>query len=120
MLIYLIDDCKSELLCWERTFQLHEPEWKYKLCNNFDELNDALGEAIPDIVIVDYIMPFHSGVEVSKYLKQYYPTVPRIICSGMDAPEYQLLAAATGAGFISKSLPFQHRLEVIRGCCQHG
>lgn len=114
MLIYLIDDCKSERMCWQRTLD-NNTDWQYRICGTFEELNDALAEALPDVVVIDYIMPFTPGTTVNEYIRQYYPEIPRIICSGMDAPEYQLLAAKSGAGFISKKLTFQQRLEIIKG-----
>lgn len=114
MRIYIIDDCQSERMCWERTLNEHT-DWQYRTCGTFEELNAAMADAVPDVVLIDYIMPFTPGTKVNDYIREYYPDVPRIICSGMDDPEYQILAARSGAGFISKKLPFQHRLEVIRG-----
>lgn len=113
MLIYLIDDCKSELLCWEQTFSLHAPDVRYRLCNTYEELNSALADELPDIVVIDYIMPFHAGTKVNEYIREFYPTVLRVICSGMDGPEYQLLATESGAAFVSKAVPFPSRLETI-------
>lgn len=115
MRIYIIDDCKSELMCWQRTLEMHT-DWEYRLCNTFESLNNALAEGTPpDVILIDYIMPFTPGTKVNDYIRKYYPDIPKIICSGKDEPEYQILAAQSGAGFISKKLPFQHRLEVIRG-----
>lgn len=114
MRIYIIDDCKSELMCWQRTLEMHT-DWEFRLCNDFAELNSALADALPDVVVIDYIMPFTPGTSVNEYIREYYPAIPRVICSGMDAPEYQILAAKSGAAFISKALPFQHRLEIIKG-----
>lgn len=114
MLIYIIDDLEMELACWARTLTEHAPDWNFKLCGTFEELNDAIGQAAPDVALIDYIMPFHDGVRVNGYLRKFYPTVKRIICSGMDAEPYQQLAVQTGAGFISKAVPHKDRIGLIR------
>lgn len=30
MRIYIIDDCKSELMCWQRTLEMHT-DWEHRL-----------------------------------------------------------------------------------------
>ena len=107
-MIYIIDDDKTELACWNSL----APE--FETFNNFDALKAALKEEVPDMVVIDYVMPIHSGIEVNQYIKNNYPTVKRVICSGMTDPEFQLLAESTGAKFISKELEFNDRLEVLR------
>ena len=45
-------------------------------------------EEQPDVVMTDIKMPFMDGLELSRRLKEQYPTIKIIIFSGFDQFEY--------------------------------
>jgi CheY-like chemotaxis protein len=46
----------------------------------------ANGYAI-DLVVLDYSMPDMTGEEVARILKEQFPAMPIVLCSGYDVPE---------------------------------
>jgi len=53
-------------------------------------------ELQPDVVMMDIKMPFMDGLEVSSQLKQLFPDIVIIICSGFDEFEFAKEAIALG------------------------
>lgn len=57
-------------------------------CENGHELLDLVEQEIPDLVITDIDMPFVSGIEVARQLKQMNPQVKIIFLTGYSDFEY--------------------------------
>lgn len=64
--------------------------------SNGDEVLDALGEELPDLVITDINMPYVDGIEVAKYLYQNYPGIKVIFLTGYSEFEYAKKAMEYG------------------------
>lgn len=55
--------------------------------NGYDAL-DLLEETVPDVVVTDIKMPFIDGIELTRIIKDRYPTVKVAIISGYDDYTY--------------------------------
>ena len=68
-----------------------------------------------DIVLVDYHLGAHSGIEGLRCFGQQHPKVPRILISGDETPNLMAAARAAGAsGFLGKSQPLERMLAALR------
>ncbi len=56
------------------------------------ELINDIEAGVPDIVITDIKMPIMDGIEVSKYINEYYPEVQVILLTAHSEFEYAKLA----------------------------
>lgn len=64
--------------------------------SNGDEVLDALGEELPDLVITDINMPYVDGIELAKYLYQNYSKIKVIFLTGYNEFEYAKKAMEYG------------------------
>jgi two-component system, chemotaxis family, chemotaxis protein CheY len=106
--LLLVDDddfareCLRDALAGER-YQLREAA-------DGEEAISLLGHAVPDLVLLDLLMPRMSGLEVLERLRARWPRLPVLVISSLDTKSLVDQALGAGAaGFISK--PF-HPLEV--------
>ena len=57
-------------------------------------------EEQPDVVMTDIKMPFMDGLELSRRLKEQYPTIKIIIFSGFDTDLLKMFSAVVVAVFL--------------------
>lgn len=72
--------------------------------NGYDAL-DLLDEMTPDVIITDIKMPYVDGIELTRSIKERYPTVKVAIISGYD--DYSYLKEAINldvAAYLSKPI----------------
>lgn len=82
--IYVADDEKNvrELIS---SFLVREG-YSVRLFENGDTLLEACGESLPDLVILDILMPGTDGLSVCSTLRRMNPLLPIIIVSAKDSP----------------------------------
>ncbi len=78
--------------------------------------NGELGEAKPDLIVLDLMMPDVDGFEILRRLKADNETrdIPVVICTVRDYPEDHQMAEELGASkYITKPFEPNEFLEVI-------
>ena len=76
----------------------------------------AIGEMVPDAVILDIRLPGRSGVEVLRDLKKEEPSPVVIILTNYPYPQYRKECTEAGADyFLNKSTEFNKIAEVLKG-----
>ena len=76
----------------------------------------AIGEMVPDAVILDIRLPGKSGVEVLRDLKKEKPSPIVIILTNYPYPQYRKECTEAGADyFLNKSTEFNKIAEVLNG-----
>lgn len=76
---------------------------------------EAADRAELDIVLVDYHLGAHNGIEGLRCFGRQHPKVPRILISGDETPTLMCAARAAGAsGFLGKSQPLAQMLAALR------
>jgi DNA-binding NarL/FixJ family response regulator len=76
----------------------------------------AIGEMLPDAVILDIRLPGRSGVEVLRDLKKEEPSPIVIILTNYPYPQYRKECTEAGADhFLNKSTEFNEIAEILKG-----
>jgi DNA-binding NarL/FixJ family response regulator len=66
-----------------------------------------------DLVFMDIKLPGMNGLEVTKRIKESHPSIPVIILTNHDTPQYREAALECGADyFISKASSIEHEIEM--------
>ena len=74
-----------------------------------------LGENLPDLFLLDVVIPGVNGLETCKWIKSQYPHVPVIILSG--TPGLKVLSENSNADdFIEKPFQLARLIEKISKC----
>lgn len=84
-------------------------------CSLAQGLEAAAGHPELDIVLIDYHLGAHNGIEGLRRFGQQHPLVARILISGDETPTLLAAARAAGAsGFIGKAQSLEHMLAALR------
>jgi len=84
-------------------------------------LEIAAANADLDIVLVDYHLGAHNGIEGLRRFGQQFPLVARVLISGDETPTLLAAARAAGAsGFLGKSQPLEHMLAALHAVADGG
>ena len=78
---------------------------------------ELLGEAAPDLILMDAIMPGISGLETTRQIKRNPPTahIPVIFLTGLNEPEHVVAALSTGGvDYVRKPIVIDELLARIR------
>jgi DNA-binding NarL/FixJ family response regulator len=89
-----------------------------------ETLSDALertAELAPDVVLLDIDLPGVSGLAGLKILREEFPSVPVVMLTMSDDPEYVEEAVRAGAvGYLVKSAPRDEVIKAIRAAADGG
>ena len=84
-------------------------------------LDLAAAHADLDIVLVDYHLGAHNGIEGLRRFGQQFPLVARVLISGDETPTLLAAARAAGAsGFLGKSQPLDQMLAALQVVAEGG
>lgn len=69
---------------------------------------------LPDIVLLDLVMPDMNGIEITEYLKKYYPNIKILVLTSYVDDEHVISALEKGAdGYEMKDVEPQKLIETI-------
>lgn len=78
----------------------------------------ALGlveETMPDVVLIDVIMPTKDGIEATREIKESFPNVGVVVLSGHDERQFLFDALKAGAsGYILKTADLEEVVATVR------
>ena len=90
-------------------------------CSLAQGLDAAAGHPELDIVLIDYHLGAHNGIEGLRRFGQQHPLVARMLISGDETPTLLAAARAAGAsGFIGKAQSLEHMLAALRAVADGG
>lgn len=114
--IYVLDDDLVELELW----QANATKFPVSLSIFSDALKFRLAviDQPPDIAVIDLVMPFEPGTEVCRWVRECYPEIDVVICTGCDGDQFNVLAQQCGARYMSKQMKHTERLEVLTNVCK--
>jgi DNA-binding NarL/FixJ family response regulator len=90
----------------------------YRCTGSFGSMEEALeniGRDLPDVVLVDIVLPKMSGIEGLRLLKRRYPSLPLVIWTVYDDDKRIFEALCAGAcGYLLKKTPPARLLDSLR------
>jgi DNA-binding NarL/FixJ family response regulator len=85
---------------------------------------DALAtveRTVPDVVIIDVIMPNKDGIEATREIKNTLPNVGVVVLSGHDEQQFIFDAIKAGAsGYLLKTAELEEVLDTVRSISRGG
>ncbi len=114
--ILVVDDDKS--LVKSLKYRLEKKGFSIHAAYNGKEALEMAEKHLPDLVILDIVMPEMDGYEVMKALKQKPDTaqIPIVVMTGVENVEGKVQALSVGASeYLNKSSGFDQLLKTIEG-----
>ncbi len=76
---------------------------------------DIVEETVPDVVLMDVIMPNKDGIEATREIKDRFPNVGVVVLSGHDEQQFVFDAVKAGAsGYVLKSADLEEVVETVK------
>lgn len=113
--ILLVDDNRSFLRAEDRFLRQSEDVTILGMASSGNEALRRSKELLPQIILLDIVLPDISGIELIPPLREDLPAVGIIALTIMDTESYREAALAAGAdAFLSKAALFAGLLPTIR------
>jgi DNA-binding NarL/FixJ family response regulator len=83
------------------------------------EALQTVESSIPDVVLIDVIMPEKDGIEATREIKQAFPNVGVVVLSGHDEQQFVFDALKAGAsGYLLKTAELDEVVHTVRSVAQ--
>jgi DNA-binding NarL/FixJ family response regulator len=80
-----------------------------------EELFNFLGETVPDVLLLDLVLPGISGIEIAKILAEKYSMIKVVILSSVAEEESIVACLNAGArGYLTKDVPRDELIKAIK------
>src|SRR5690554_1865907 len=101
MLIYFLEDDEQIAYIIEKT--ITNAGYRQQGFLNGQDFLDALSNKVPDLVLLDVMLPDISGLKVLEEIRTYYKDLPIIMISALDSEMDKVKALDLGADdYVSK------------------
>lgn len=115
MKILIADDHPMVRDALMRTALVIDPEAEVAQADDFDSLEQTVGQHDIDLALIDLNMPGMNGTQSLKQLRERYPELMIVVASGDDNPSTIRAVMSLGvAGFLPKSEPAAVLLQALR------
>ena len=75
----------------------------------------CVADVVPDVVLMDYVLPDGNGVTATRRIREYLPAVKVILLTGSGAGSALPGALAAGcAGYVEKTTALEHLVPTVR------
>ena len=104
--ILIVDDNLSLGNLYQIVFERHN--WQVRNASSGQEALDHLAAVVPDVILLDLMMPDMDGIEVCRRIRSEHPNAPPFIAvyTANNRPEVMESVLAAGADrFFSKNIP---------------
>jgi two-component system phosphate regulon response regulator OmpR len=103
--------------------QFSQRGWQARHLQHPRELEQALADTVPDLLVLDELLPGQRGTDVLSRLRQAYPQLPVLMLSALGAPRDRIAGLEAGANdYLGKPFLFrelQLRVEqLLRSAAQ--
>jgi len=110
---WIVDDDQS--LRWVLEKALKQAEMETRSFERAEHLLEALGEAVPDVLITDVRMPGMSGIALLDRLRGNYPDLPVIVITAHSDLENAVAAYKGGAfEYLPKPFDIDEAVDLVR------
>ncbi|WP_041802220.1 response regulator transcription factor [Rhodopseudomonas palustris] len=102
--VLIVDDSKLARMVMASAFRRLRPDWDLVEAGNAEAALQALSDAAPDIVLVDFNMPGTDGLELLARIRVAQPGMPAAVVSANAQDEIIARTRELNAAFIAKPL----------------
>jgi len=118
--VMVVDDSKFVLLEFKKIFEDTEFEI-VKFCQSGEEAIAEYGNILPDIVLMDIIMPGIDGIEASRAIRSEWNNARILVVSSLVFDEViDSVDSFGGIGVIEKPIQREKLLETMRKAVSSG
>lgn len=117
--ILIVDDSKTELVYLSNI--LVQGGYSVRTAINAEQAMEKLSQGIPDLILLDVIMPGMNGFQLTRKLKHQpeYADIPIIMCTSKDQPTDKFWGIRQGAvGYLVKPVAAEALLGEIKSLNQ--
>lgn len=102
--ILIVEDSEDMRFLYKRLFRKHK-ELQLAETDSAEAALEMLPELKPDLIIVDISLPGINGLDLTKKVRQYYPSMKVLIVTGHEEDRYYEEAIKAGADdLVSKKI----------------
>jgi CheY-like chemotaxis protein len=113
--VLLVDDNRDLLRLFER--QLAATKWTVITAEAGRECNETIQRAVPDVVVLDYLLPDANGVDLACHIRNAHGDVVVIIATGAElSPEDQARCNTNEFPILRKPFLAEELTKLIRTC----
>ncbi|MFN3479217.1 MAG: response regulator transcription factor [Thermodesulfovibrionales bacterium] len=114
-LILIIDDDIDILSVLKANLELHG--FVVKTAQNWSSAEKELSNTIPDLIILDIMLPDGNGVEICRSLRERFPDLPIMMLTARDKVSDKVLGLESGADdYIVKPFETLELIARIKAC----
>ncbi len=113
--VLIVEDTMTDLAIMKGCFQ--QSGWSVVTANSGEEASKQLSSQVPDLIVLDVILPDRSGFEICRDLKKDPKTkqVPVIICSTKNTDVDKMWGNMLGAdAYLSKPVQAEDLQQAIK------
>lgn len=113
--VLIVEDTMTDLAIMKGCFQ--QSGWSVLTANSGDEASKKLSSQVPDLIVLDVILPDRSGFEICRDLKKDPNTkqIPVIICSTKNTDVDKMWGNMLGAdAYLSKPVQADDLQQTIK------
>ena len=112
--VLIVDDSKLARMAAIKALRTLYPDWTSIEAANSDEAARMIGEARPDIVLLDFNMPGKNGLDLASEMLASNPHLPVAVVSANRQQEIVNRTTAIGAFFLPKPLTQDDLADFLR------
>lgn len=119
--ILVVDDSRTELMYLRDLLARHG--FSVRTAESADEAYRQMGEAVPDLILLDVVMPGQNGFQLTRHLSRHpqYGKVPVFLCTSKSQETDRVWGLRQGArDYITKPVNADQLLAKIAAVDQAG
>lgn len=112
--ILVVDDSRTELVYLTSILKQHG--YVVRTAENSEEAMQRLKEAVPDLILMDVVMPGMNGFQLTRSIKHNpdYANIPVVMCTSKDQPTDKFWGLRQGASdYLTKPVAAEDLLAKI-------
>ena len=110
--ILVVDDSRTELMYLRDLLARHG--FSVRTAESADEAYRQMGEALPDLILLDVVMPGMDGPAMARAIRRLHPDLPFLFMSGYAEEQLRKSIDLEKVAFLPKPFSMQELAEAVR------
>ncbi len=113
--VLAVDDDRDILKVLKANLKLQS--YEVETADNWKDAKKIISESLPDLILLDVMLPDGDGVEICREIKSDYPQIPIIMLTAKDKVSDKVLGLESGADdYVVKPFETLELLARIKAC----